>query len=174
MNVTKEKLKYLTRIESPSYVNILEFIRLFSGTSARWWNGSLIPSFPPWWHWFNSNKHNNYLCEKSMYQLRGFCTWVGTKSAILKLIRKSLAFTCHSSSHWLSGTWFTGKKNLSSWLLGEEKEKLEYKSNVKIFRGAAWGTCFYLGWISSLTRQGIRVRAAENRQWLGLPCTHSP
>lgn len=128
MNVTKEKLKYLTRIDSPSYVNILEFIRLFSGTSARWRNGSLMPSFPSWWHWFNNNKHNNYLCEKSVYQLRGFCTWVSTKSAILKLIRKSVAFTCHSSSHWLSGT------------------------------------CFYLGWISSLTRQGIRVRAAENKE----------
>ena len=118
--------------------------------------------FPPWWHWFNSNKHR-YLCEKSMYQLRGFCTWVSIQSAILKLIRKSVAFTWHSPSHWQSGTWSTGEKNLSSWLLGEEKEKLEYKSTVKIFRGAVWGTRFYLGWISLLTRQGVRVRAAENK-----------
>ena len=98
-----------------------------------------------------------------MYQLQGFCTSVSTKLAILKLVRKSVAFTCHSSSYWLSGTWSPGGKNLSSWLLGEEKGKWEYKSKMKIFRGAVGGTCFYLGWISSLTRQGVRVRAAENK-----------
>ena len=57
-----------------------------------------------------------------MYQLQGFCTSVSTKLAILKLVRKSVAFTCHSSSYWLSGTDPLGEKISAPGCLEKKRE----------------------------------------------------